>query len=227
MRKCVLTTKIKRPIRVLEHSPGLTTHRPITEGQHMAIDNSTGLEIVARSRKGHALFSNPCPVCGKPRLSEKPQVGNMCLQCSRAAKAPRMGFSTHPLYKRLDTMRARCERPNHISYPRYGARGITVCDEWKNDSVAFILWAQANGYSPELVIDRIDSTGPYSPGNCQFITHTENIRRRSATKCNVQMVKALKDALANGSSLPAAAQAVGISYQNAWSIKTGRSWRDV
>ena len=75
-------------------------------------------------------------------------------------------------------MKSRCYRKNHINYDSYGGRGITVCNEWKNDPIAFINWSNKNGYSPDIELDRIDNDKGYSPNNCHWITHAENSRNQ-------------------------------------------------
>lgn len=81
------------------------------------------------------------------------------------------------------TMMKRCYNKNSISYPNYGGRGITVCEEWsgKGGIRKFYDWAMANGYSDDLTLDRIDNDGNYCPENCKWSTRTEQSRnRRSA-----------------------------------------------
>ena len=61
---------------------------------------------------------------------------------------------------------------------------ITICQEWLSDGkqsgrAKFAKWAVANGFSPELDIDRIDNTKGYSPCNCRFVTHKENCNNKT------------------------------------------------
>jgi hypothetical protein len=73
----------------------------------------------------------------------------------------------------------RCHNPNYKNYKWYGAKGISVCDEWRQNSKVFYDWALANGYHKNLELDREINTGNYSPDNCRWITHAENMRNTS------------------------------------------------
>ena len=83
-------------------------------------------------------------------------------------------LSKHPLYPVYKDMIRRCYSPECISYENYGGRGITVCEEWKNDIFSFRSWAMNNGYEKGLQIDRINNEGNYCPDNCRFVTKDEN-----------------------------------------------------
>lgn len=87
------------------------------------------------------------------------------------------GYGTR-LYRIWDDMKARCYNHNSISYPNYGAKGITVCEEWKNFKT-FMDWALANGYNDKLTIDRIDYNKGYTADNCRWITMMEQSNNRS------------------------------------------------
>lgn len=91
------------------------------------------------------------------------------------------------LYSIWRAMKTRCYNPNSKAYPRYGGRGITVCDEWLDSFEAFRDWALANGYRDDLTIDRVDSNGPYAPENCRWATYKEqanNTRRNRIITVN-------------------------------------------
>ena len=112
---------------------------------------------------------------------------------------PRHGLSRHPLYPIWTGMKQRCYNKNRHEYPRYGGKGVRVCDEWMNDPVAFITWAVNHGYKKGLSIDRIDPSGNYEPSNCRFLTIGENARRadhkthwelrRKKTECEKELLQ--------------------------------------
>ena len=77
------------------------------------------------------------------------------------------------IYKIWCGMKDRCYSKKHQAYSLYGGRGITICDEWKNNVVEFYNWAIANGYQDYLTIDRIDNNSNYEPNNCRWVTKNE------------------------------------------------------
>lgn len=94
---------------------------------------------------------------------------------------------TERLYFTWWNMLKRCETASATRFEHYGGRGIKVCPEW-HDYKQFRKWAYANGYyeqpsgmrrAEKLSIDRIDPDGDYEPGNCRWVTLSENVRQRN------------------------------------------------
>lgn len=94
--------------------------------------------------------------------------------------------SDSKLYRTWSGIKSRCFDQNSHNYHNYGGRGITMCDEWKNDYNTFKKWALHNGYDEsggrDCSIDRIDTNGNYDPYNCKWSTAKEqanNTRRNT------------------------------------------------
>lgn len=78
-------------------------------------------------------------------------------------------------------MRSRCTQVDHISYKRYGARGIKVCDRWMNSFENF-LSDVGRAPSEKHSLDRIDNDKNYEPSNCKWSTKQEQCNNRRSSK---------------------------------------------
>lgn len=107
-----------------------------------------------------------------PAVMTPPQAATM-LQTSRGQI--KHGCSTPKkikLYNIWFQARARCHKPDHRKYPAYGARGIQMCEEWREDVAAFVAYMDYTlGPKPEgCSLDRVDNDGNYAPGNLKWST---------------------------------------------------------
>ncbi len=102
-----------------------------------------------------------------------------CKKYEYIGNAKRIHGKKHTrIYRIYQNMKNRCYNKNFPEYKRYGARGISICEEWLIDRCAFFDWAFKNGYTDELTLDRIDVNGNYEPSNCRWITILEQQNNR-------------------------------------------------
>lgn len=106
-------------------------------------------------------------------------------------------------------MKDRCYNKRCKDYPYYGARGITVCKEWKNDYRQF-LEDMGKKPSPAHSLDRVDNNQSYNPSNCRWATKQEQTRNRrpqNRSKTGVTGVKYV-------SRLNKYEVTIGLNYKN-------------
>lgn len=80
-------------------------------------------------------------------------------------------------YSTWEAMKQRCFNPNNNAYKNYGARGITVCDRWK-DSFENFLSDMGKKPNNDLSIERIDNEKGYFPENCKWATKAEQSKNK-------------------------------------------------
>ena len=96
--------------------------------------------------------------------------------CGRFHKKYENSFIGNKIYDTWNRMIHRCYDTKHHKYYRYGARGISVCDDWRTDYDTFYNWAINNGYKNGLSLDRINNDGNYEPSNCRWATRKQQQR---------------------------------------------------
>jgi hypothetical protein len=85
----------------------------------------------------------------------------------------------HPLYETWRSMRYRCKNPNNSDYKNYGAKGISVCEEWDKSFDAFVsdMGSKPEGYS----LDRINPLGNYEKNNCRWASKCKQADNKAST----------------------------------------------
>lgn len=102
---------------------------------------------------------------------QREQLGNM---------RRKHGASDTPAYNRWKSMVGRCTLKSHKSYPRYGGRGISVCDRWL--SYENFLSDMGACPGPGYTIERKDNDLGYGPKNCIWATRTVQNRNTSSNR---------------------------------------------
>lgn len=162
-------------------------------GQTIGIFKVISFEgFIKNSRQGEASFLVECLKCGdiQSRVRQRIRADNKAcfnLECkwkanseAALARSSSHGDSYTSLWHIHQAMKNRC-RP---SVKNYGARGITICEEWSVPSLGYLTfrkWAVSNGYEEGLSIERTDPDGNYCPENCEWIPKDKQSRNRRTT----------------------------------------------
>lgn len=147
----------------------------------------TVIKRVENSKHGDTRFLCCCD-CGNKKVVSSKELRNGRVQSCGCLKKNKSvtwrtthGLTDSRIHHIWSAMKQRCYNENNSAYNRYGGRGITVCDEWKNDFVAFYNWATSAGYNDNLTIDRVDPNGNYCPENCRWISQSAQCVNKANT----------------------------------------------
>ncbi len=128
-----------------------------------------------------------------------------------------------PTYTSWDSMKDRCNNPNHRNYHLYGGRGITVCLDW----AWFPNFLKDMGERPEgTSIDRLNNDGNYCKDNCKWSTQAEQIHNSSTSKLGWKEVRAIRELQKRKCPVTAKrlAEWFGVTNWTIYDIRKGNTW---
>ena len=106
------------------------------------------------------------------------------------------GLHIAPEYRVWTNMKTRCFNQGNRQFANYGARGITVCDRWRDSFESFL--ADMGRCPPGLTLDRINNDGNYEPGNCRWATRQQQARNRRSTRLTMAAMSEVSSLLDSG-----------------------------
>jgi len=122
----------------------------------------------------------------------------------------------HPLWCTWHSMRQRCYNKNNKNdYHNYGAKGITVCEEWST-FIGFlnsIIETIGDKPSQDYQLDRIDPYGNYEPENVRWATNEQQaLNKRNTLRIRGSNICAKNLGDKHGVSADSVAQLVRIGW---------------
>ena len=158
----------------------------------MKMIEDLGMHFVTnKSKNKHHIALYECPHCKNMFRTETNSVNSGrtkscgCVRYANlVARNTKHGFTNTRIYRIWKGMKNRCYNNNTEDFNTYGNRGITVCDQWRNDFMSFYKWSMQNNYQDGFEIDRINNDGNYCPENCRWVTHIVNCRNRGLRSNN-------------------------------------------
>lgn len=167
-----------------------------------------------------------CKVCNKEYEVDpnKLKYRKHCGCQKRGVIVSRYSKSHKSLMGSYHAMKQRCYVKTNQDYYNYGARGITICDEWLHDSNIFCEWAIKNGWKDGASIDRIDSSKGYFPENCRWSNPIEQGRNTRRNVLTMETAKQIRQE--QNLTQHEIAEKYNVSKSTVWLVLNNRIWKE-
>ena len=192
---------VKKVLRIGRNKPCCSVHCELAKHQYnkprlditgKKLNKLTALECTGRKcSNGDYLWLFQCDCGNTTEVSVGNFNGGHTQSCGCAVTENRRlredyhGMTNTPEHKTWFKIKERCYNENEPSYFHYGAIGITMSKEWRED---FKVFLHDMGLKPKdgkkYTIDRIDNTRGYEKGNCRWVTTTAQARNKLGLQNN-------------------------------------------
>lgn len=158
---------------------------PIGPGERF--DLLVTVDKAGRANDGHTYWNCICDCGGQIKKSTNNLRAKKTKSCGCVGlKVQIEAHTTHGMrnsteYNSWGSAKDRCHNPSSKDFHRYGAKGISMCDEWRNSFEEFYKYM---GPKPKgTSLDRYPNMdGNYEPGNCRWATPVEQARNKKNSK---------------------------------------------
>lgn len=157
--------------------------------------------------------------CGKTKVAFKDNIVRGLTKscgCLHTDAMTTHGRSRSGEYSCWESMISRCTNPRTASFKWYGAKGITVCDEWR--SFENFIRDMGDRPSAKHSIDRINNSVGYSKDNCRWATAVQQARNTS--RCRRLVVGNVSQTIPEWAAVQGIpVETIRARLRNGWSVR--------
>ena len=135
--------------------------------------------LTSKNKRRYGLYK--C-FCGNEFRAQIANVRNRNTKSCGCINGIKHNLTNHRLYQTWNGMIQRCNNKNYTKYEYYGARGITICEEWLD--INNFINDMYPSYKEGLSIDRIDNNKGYSKDNCRWTDKSTQVRNTRRIQSN-------------------------------------------
>ncbi len=135
------------------------------------------------------------------------------------------GQSKTSTYASWCDAKKRCYNPANKRYSDYGARGIGMCDAWRNSYEEFLrdMGEKPHGFT----LERKDVNLGYEPSNCIWANKTTQARNTRSNVSTMEIAREIRQKRTSGVSIKQLASDYGMSTGNIQQIIYNKTWQEV